>query len=755
MVAPYFFDQDLCCWRRSDFRGIDYSDGKQIEDRIHSIIKNALDKSVFSEELLLAITDWPSEYHLSRSRHCLLRPLDIKPGEKVLELGCGCGAMTRYLGEIGSEVVGVEGGLIRARTAAQRCLDLSNVKVFLDDILEFESPEKYDWVLLIGVLEYSGLYSRSSNPIRHYINTAAKHLAKSGKLVIAIENKLGLKYFNGCSEDHVGIPFYGIQDLYTRETPITLGRAELRNEIAASGFRNFCFYYPFPDYKLPHVVVKESAFSVSDFNIPDLLTRAPSRDYSGSQYRLFNEALVFRSLHKNGLLEDFSHSFMVTASCLSDSDETDNEIAWNYSVRRRKEFIASTAFSFDGCKISVCKENLFSQPNELTTSFYGSKVLFNTVSSEYVKGKLALWRFLEATQYECSSEDMSTALLPWFDYLLTKTNVDQLKREYGCKSGLNLRQIYISGEMIDCTPFNLMEGEAGLVFIDREWLLETDLPFGFVLTRAVLGTVACSRTESILKTATDILETLCSFRQISVDLGDVMSWLEQEMSFQSFVTNKTDVGSVGALVGPTCVNPIDQTVVLTKKLENLAPQSKSQLFIDTGSGFNEAESIVIDNATKCEWQTFSLAKYPSVIGLRFDPLEGPCIVEILEAKIVTTTGSSIPLSFQDNNAILVDGKTFFFSTADPSIIMYLECAGDHFASVEIVIRYIALGHDALIRCITIYESKISNLERVIGDQRIEISGLATTVDALKNSTGWKITAPLRFLGKAKKIFPDR
>jgi 16S rRNA A1518/A1519 N6-dimethyltransferase RsmA/KsgA/DIM1 with predicted DNA glycosylase/AP lyase activity len=55
------------------------------------------------------ITDWPTEYHFSRQRHCLLRPLNIQAGEDVLELGCGCGAMTRYLGEIGAIVDSIEG----------------------------------------------------------------------------------------------------------------------------------------------------------------------------------------------------------------------------------------------------------------------------------------------------------------------------------------------------------------------------------------------------------------------------------------------------------------------------------------------------------------------------------------------------------------------------------------------------------------------------------------------------------------------
>lgn len=34
-----------------------------------------------------------------------------------------------------------------------------------------------------------------------------KHLAPGGRIVIAIENKYGLKYFAGCKEDHLGTYF--------------------------------------------------------------------------------------------------------------------------------------------------------------------------------------------------------------------------------------------------------------------------------------------------------------------------------------------------------------------------------------------------------------------------------------------------------------------------------------------------------------------------------------------------------------------
>ncbi len=48
-------------------------------------------------------------------------------------------------------------------------------------------------------------------PAKTMLQCMAKHLAPGGKIVIAIENRLGLKYWAGCAEDHVGKYFEGLE----------------------------------------------------------------------------------------------------------------------------------------------------------------------------------------------------------------------------------------------------------------------------------------------------------------------------------------------------------------------------------------------------------------------------------------------------------------------------------------------------------------------------------------------------------------
>src|SRR5580704_6224899 len=307
----YLWDESLHLFRQTDTVEFPYSDGKEVEDRLLELVTTASDRGTFSQELAAAITDWPSEYHLSRTRHCLIRPLGIQPGDRVLELGCGCGAITRFLGEIGAQVVAVEGSLRRARVAAERCRDFSHVRVVVDDLLHFETDERFDWVLLVGVLEYAAVFSEAADPFQHYLRSVTRFLGPAGKLVVAIENKLGLKYFNGCAEDHVGVPFFGVQDLYHGKTPRTFGRRELIAQLESAGLPCHRFFYPFPDYKLPSVILAEAAFTDPEFDPVDLVVRCHARDYTGSTYRAFDEALVFSNLSSNGLMTELSNSFLV------------------------------------------------------------------------------------------------------------------------------------------------------------------------------------------------------------------------------------------------------------------------------------------------------------------------------------------------------------------------------------------------------------------------------------------------------------
>src|SRR5262249_26522033 len=159
-----------------------YSDGDAAEQDLYRILKEAKDRSLFSPELRVHVTDWVREYHLSEQRHNLLRHLRFQPGDAILELGAGCGAITRQLGETGADVTAVEGSLQRARCAALRCADLPNVAVYCADFQQVAFTQAYDYVLLIGVLEYAPVFFREEDPFTACLRLVRSALKPEGKL---------------------------------------------------------------------------------------------------------------------------------------------------------------------------------------------------------------------------------------------------------------------------------------------------------------------------------------------------------------------------------------------------------------------------------------------------------------------------------------------------------------------------------------------------------------------------------------------
>lgn len=537
----YTFDIERYLWHRQGFDGIDYSDGQEIEKRIFNIISEASDLSVLSEELRLQITDWPTEYHLSSLRHCLLRPLGIQAGDRVLELGCGCGAITRYLGETGANVIAVEGSGQRARIAAQRCRDLDNVRVVLDNLVSFDTELRFDWVLLIGVLEYAPLFAESvtGNPVQKYLESSSAFLSDNGKLVIAIENQLGLKYFNGCGEDHVARPFFGIHDLYDDNTPITFGKEELQLVLQQAGLNSLDFYYPWPDYKLPKVILHSSAFFESNIHISDLLLRCTSQDYTGNSLRVFSEQFAMPVLERNNLLEDLANSFLVIAGKGEQRQKTTRQdFVWIYSSGgRQRSLCTETKFvrSSDPA-ILVEKSRLDMAVSEPVVLPGKCSVVHRCASGSFHQGPLLVREIIRKRAKALSNEEIAEGFFSWFEEIRGIATLIEGKPEN------QLESWYLSGKYIDATPFNYIRADNNkLILFDTEWEITDEIPLGWLLFRAVVwgwfGSVPDNQQHG-LTSVYGIIAALCAAKSLTVHAHSMMQWQEMDLSFQTVIANR-------------------------------------------------------------------------------------------------------------------------------------------------------------------------------------------------------------------------
>lgn len=126
-------------------------------------------------------------------------------------------------------------------------------------------------------------------------------------MIIAIENRLGLKYCAGCREDHTGRYFDSIENYPEDKGIHTFSKAELKALTERSGFDICEFYYPYPDYKLTSAIYSDSYLPrKGELN-------NNYRNFDGDRIIAFDERRAFDSLIDNGLFAEFSNSFLVTA----------------------------------------------------------------------------------------------------------------------------------------------------------------------------------------------------------------------------------------------------------------------------------------------------------------------------------------------------------------------------------------------------------------------------------------------------------
>ncbi|MCI5207633.1 MAG: hypothetical protein D3910_02305, partial [Candidatus Electrothrix sp. ATG2] len=91
---------------------------------VRNILAKAEDVSVHSPELAQSWVNGVTEYHLNPDRTNILRPLQLAPNLKILEMGCSSGILSRYLGEQGHQVQGIKTGIGCLEAAKMRCFDL-------------------------------------------------------------------------------------------------------------------------------------------------------------------------------------------------------------------------------------------------------------------------------------------------------------------------------------------------------------------------------------------------------------------------------------------------------------------------------------------------------------------------------------------------------------------------------------------------------------------------------------------------------
>lgn len=523
------------------YKGEDlYCDG-EIEDEILHMVQT----HETYEEILKADDRWPVLYHLSKVRHNLLDWMDFGEHAHVLEIGSGCGAMTGVLCEKAEFVQCVELSKKRSLINANRNRKYENFEIMVGNFEDVVLPEKYDVITLIGVLEYSPCYIKSEQPFDAMLAKIKEMLKPGGILIIAIENRFGLKYFAGAMEDHTGGFYDGISGYKNVDFVQTFTKPELARLLTRNGYGNQAFYYPMPDYKLPSVIY-------SDAYLPkkgDI--RSISAAYDRKRYKMFDEEAVYDQLCEDGMIPYMANSFLVVAGG-DEADVIQKNIYAKYNRGRNLNFQIATMVANQPehnvykkaiektaiPHVQAMKEN----KEQLDTLFLHTTCVAGTwaeesVSFDYVQGtnlKEQLLCSMKNMTQEAFMQEVRNTLDDVFASSCEPKEfaaTSEFEKVFG-QTTLTGAAFEISN--IDMIFDNLIKVDEGYVCIDYEWVFRFAIPVDYLKYRSL---------DYFYKFCMDGHTTLTRtqfFVGCGLKEGDIEGFDAMEAHFQDYVFGDAD-----------------------------------------------------------------------------------------------------------------------------------------------------------------------------------------------------------------------
>ncbi len=653
-----------------DYPGEDlYSDGK-VEDELLEIAMT-YDPEDF-DRVVAERKSWPVMYHFSSIRQNILSWYPGFEGKRVLEIGSGCGAVTGAAAGKAKSVTCVELSKKRSLINAWRNRNCGNIEIRLGNFEDVEKklPADYDVITLIGVFEYGVNYIHSAHPYEDFLKTIRTHLAPGGEVLIAIENRLGLKYFAGCTEDHTGGFFDGIEGYTGTNYVRTFSRGELADVCRASGFESIEFYYPYPDYKFPMSVY-------SDEYLPKTgELRNNIVNFDRRRLVLFDEAKAFDSFAGSGLFREFSNSFFVV---LKDGRPAASpKILFTKFSNERSSALAirTDIVEADGHKRAVRKAPctakaadhiaaLERQYRSLQEAFRGTRFSPNRMKTE---DGAVLFEYLEGEtleevfdrRYLKDETALADALLAYLDEI-GKTAGESFRETaefrdvFGSASSLKGQPSAASTD-IDMVLNNiLLSDDDRWNVIDYEWTFSFPIPMNFVKWR-VLHYYIEGNTKRFFLRDTDLLT------RAGLSDGEISVYEEMERHFQSYIEGERT--PLRELYADISEGAADLPAILKRMSGTRGENGSAKIYFDTGRGFGEDETAVIEHLPDGSFAVS--APLEGVKQLRIDPAEYAGYVSVED--IGTELGPIDPASVE-SNGVRLDLRRWLFDTDDPFLVV--------------------------------------------------------------------------------------
>ena len=420
---------------------------------------------------------------LSKIRENILSWYPFKENAKILEIGANLGEITGLLCENASKVVAIENSKMKIEFMAKRYADKENLDIIAGYIENIKLDEKFDYITLIGTLE------RRDVDYKKIITIAKELLNDGGKILLALDNKLGIKYFSKtdktgiCVTNPVDKKFINIEKLY--------------NYLHEIGLNNIKTYYPMPDYKLTNVIFTD----LRPLSKNDLSRNVVYN--SEDTINFYDENTVYRELLDlpENVVKNFMNSYFLEIAYNEqfEKDAENEEVKLiSFSNMRKPKYriktivkenfvykypandesqnhIEETKKNIDIIKNAGLKTLDSYNENEIISEFCKEKTLDEVImefakQNEKEKAIDLMKRFKDEIKYKLKPGSIENNV---FDKYKIKYDKEEILSMYFVEDGLwdliFQNCFYVNGEFF---------------FYDQEWC-EKNLPIEYIMYRAI------------------------------------------------------------------------------------------------------------------------------------------------------------------------------------------------------------------------------------------------------------------------------
>lgn len=277
------------------------------------------------EEVLQKVETWQEDFSktldskskiknilaLSEIRENILNWYDFKQDATILELNGNYGEITGLLCKRAKKVVSIESSKKYATIIEKRHKDKENLELIVGNFEKIELPEQFDYVVIVGMVEN----------LKEALNYAKKHLKEEGTILLAVNNRFGVKAWITTKEEAKVV----------NNQKIAISKERLEQLLEGMKVE---YYYPLPDYKMPNVIYTSKGMPTISNIYRDLTYKDETVN--------FKEVDAYREILQNNPedFKKFANSFLLE---ISKGQKRENDIKFiSFSNMRKDKYRIKT-----------------------------------------------------------------------------------------------------------------------------------------------------------------------------------------------------------------------------------------------------------------------------------------------------------------------------------------------------------------------------------------------------------------------------